>query len=101
MLTVFTDFVSSIFILEKLNIENNNHHKPAKVIAIISNNSTASGLKLNGKFKKIIIPELNTGQLLKLVREAFLVDARGINKVSGETFTAQELTDKIEEIINE
>ena len=28
---------------------------PAKVIAIISNNSTASGLKLNGKFKKIII----------------------------------------------
>ena len=53
------------------------------------------------KFKKVIIPELNTGQLLKLVREAFLVDARGINKVSGETFTAQELTDKIEEIINE
>ena len=28
---------------------------PAEVIAIISNNSTASGLKLNGKFKKIII----------------------------------------------
>ena len=28
---------------------------PAKVVAIISNNSTASGLKLNGKFKKIII----------------------------------------------
>ncbi len=28
---------------------------PAKIIAIISNNSTASGLKLNGKFKKIII----------------------------------------------
>ena len=53
------------------------------------------------KFKKIIIPELNTGQLLKLVREAFLVDARGINKVSGEPFTAQELTDKIEEKINE
>ena len=44
---------------------------------------------------------LNTGQLLKLVREAFLVDARGINKVSGEPFTAQELTDKIEAIINE
>ena len=28
---------------------------PAKVVAVISNNSTASGLKLNGKFKKIII----------------------------------------------
>ena len=53
------------------------------------------------QFKQIIIPELNTGQLLKLVREAFLIDARGINKVAGEPFTAQELTDKIEEIINE
>jgi 2-oxoglutarate ferredoxin oxidoreductase subunit alpha len=58
-------------------------------------------LEVISKFKKVIIPELNTGQLLKLVREAFLVDARGINKVSGETFTAQELTDKIEAIINE
>ena len=58
-------------------------------------------LEVISKFKQVIIPELNTGQLLKLVREAFLVDARGINKVSGETFTAQELTDKIEEIINE
>jgi 2-oxoglutarate ferredoxin oxidoreductase subunit alpha len=57
--------------------------------------------ELLSKFKQIIIPELNTGQLLKLVREAFLVDARGINKVAGEPFTAQELTDKIEEIINE
>ncbi len=58
-------------------------------------------LEVISKFKKVIIPELNTGQLLKLVREAFLVDARGINKVSGEPFTAQELTDKIEAIINE
>jgi 2-oxoglutarate ferredoxin oxidoreductase subunit alpha len=57
--------------------------------------------ELLSKFKQIIIPELNTGQLLKLVREAFLVDARGINKVAGEPFTAQELTDKIEEILNE
>jgi len=32
-----------------------NKNVPAKVIAIISNNPTASGLKLNGKFKKIII----------------------------------------------
>ena len=58
-------------------------------------------LEVISKFKKVIIPELNTGQLLKLVREAFLVDARGVNKVSGEPFTAQELTDKIEEKINE
>ena len=57
--------------------------------------------ELNAGNCELNFPELNTGQLLKLVREAFLVDARGINKVSGEPFTAQELTDKIEEKINE
>ena len=58
-------------------------------------------LEVISKFKQVIIPELNTGQLLKLIREAFLVDARGINKVAGEPFTAQELADKIEGVINE
>ena len=70
-------------------------------ILFISILSQTTHLKLYLNLKKVIIPELNTGQLLKLVREAFLVDARGINKVSGEPFTAQELTDKIEAIINE
>ena len=58
-------------------------------------------LEVLSKFKQIIIPELNTGQLLKLIREAFLIDAKGINKVAGVPFTAQELADKIEEMINE
>ena len=53
------------------------------------------------KFERIIIPELNTGQLIKLIRERFLIDAKGINKVAGEPFTAQELEEKIEEKINE
>ena len=52
-------------------------------------------------FERIIIPELNTGQLIKLIRERFLIDAKGINKVAGEPFTAQELAEKIEEKINE
>ena len=54
-----------------------------------------------GKYKKIIIPELNTGQLLKLIRERFLIDAIGINKVEGVPFTADELKEKIKEIIDE
>jgi len=58
-------------------------------------------LEIVSKYKKVIIPELNTGQLLKLIRENFLVDARGINKVAGVPFTAQELVDKIEGLINE
>ena len=68
---------------------------------MIFNSFPDNTLEVISKFKQVIIPELNSGQLLKLVREAFLVDARGINKVSGEPFTAQELTDKIEAIINE
>ena len=39
---------------------------PAKVIAIISNNSTALGLKLNGKFKKIIINNKLSKKNLKM-----------------------------------
>ena len=53
------------------------------------------------KYKKIIIPELNTGQLLKLIRERFLIDAVGINKVAGVPFTADELKEKIKEKIDE
>ena len=53
------------------------------------------------KYKKIIIPELNTGQLLKLIRERFLIDAVGINKVEGVPFTADELKEQIKEKIDE
>jgi 2-oxoglutarate ferredoxin oxidoreductase subunit alpha len=53
------------------------------------------------KYKKVIIPELNTGQLIKLVRERYLIDAIGINKVNAEPFTAQELAEGIEKKINE
>ena len=45
---------------------------PAKVIAIISNNSTAPGLKLNGKFQKIIINN-------KLSKKKFEIMDRNFN----------------------
>jgi 2-oxoglutarate/2-oxoacid ferredoxin oxidoreductase subunit alpha len=43
------------------------------------------------KFKKVIVPELNTGQLRLILRGKFLVDARGVNKVSGKPFLVEEL----------
>ena len=52
------------------------------------------------QFKNIIVPELNTGQLSKLLRARYLVDTVGINKVEGLPFTAQELEEKIESLIN-
>ncbi|HSL25138.1 MAG TPA: 2-oxoacid:acceptor oxidoreductase subunit alpha [Acidimicrobiia bacterium] len=42
-------------------------------------------------YPKVLIPELNTGQLLRLVRAEFLIDARGLNKVAGEPFKISEV----------
>ena len=45
----------------------------------------------------VFVPELNKGQLVKLLRAEFLVDAKPINKVQGTPFTAGELVDAIRE----
>ena len=42
-------------------------------------------------FKKVVVPELNAGQLLALIRSKYLVDAIGINKIKGSPFTVREL----------
>ena len=44
-----------------------------------------------GRYRKVLVPEMNLGQLSRLVRAEFLVDARSINKVEGTPFTAAEL----------
>jgi 2-oxoglutarate/2-oxoacid ferredoxin oxidoreductase subunit alpha len=43
------------------------------------------------RFKKILIPELNTGQLRFVIRSRFLVDAKGLNKVQGKPFLVEEI----------
>lgn len=50
-------------------------------------------------FKKILIPELNSGQLRQLIRSTFLMDAIGFNKVQGQPFHVFELEAKINEIL--
>jgi 2-oxoglutarate ferredoxin oxidoreductase subunit alpha len=45
--------------------------------------------------KHIFVPELNKGQLVKLLRAEYLVDARAINKVMGTPFTAGEVVDAV------
>ncbi|MDQ6838513.1 MAG: 2-oxoacid:acceptor oxidoreductase subunit alpha [Actinomycetota bacterium] len=44
-----------------------------------------------GRYPRILVPEMNLGQLVRLVRAEFLVDARGVNKVSGQPFRAGEI----------
>jgi 2-oxoglutarate ferredoxin oxidoreductase subunit alpha len=50
-------------------------------------------------FPQVLVPELNTGQLLSLVRDKFLVDAVGYNKVEGLPILAEELEAAILEVI--
>jgi 2-oxoglutarate ferredoxin oxidoreductase subunit alpha len=50
-------------------------------------------------YDKVLIPELNTGQLLKVIRAEFLLDVTGLNKVAGEPFKVSEITEKIMEMI--
>jgi 2-oxoglutarate ferredoxin oxidoreductase subunit alpha len=52
-------------------------------------------------FDKILIPELNTGQLSRLIREKFLVPALQFNKVQGMPFTVSELKEKIIATLNQ
>ena len=43
------------------------------------------------RYRRIVVPEMNTGQLSWMRRAQFLVDARGYNRVRGLPFTTQEL----------
>src|SRR5205807_3182511 len=51
------------------------------------------------RYKKVLVPELNSGQLRMLLRAQFLVDAVGLNKVQGRPFLVGEIETKIEEML--
>ena len=50
-------------------------------------------------FDKVIVPEMNTGQLKTVLRDQYLVDAKPVNKVSGQPFTIAEIEAAIEEAL--
>lgn len=56
---------------------------------------------LLSRFKSIIIPEVNTGQLLKVIRAEYLVDAKGLNQVRGTPIAAKDITSFAREIVEE
>jgi 2-oxoglutarate ferredoxin oxidoreductase subunit alpha len=51
-------------------------------------------------YKKVIIPELNNGQLIKIIRDQFLIDAVGYNKIKGVPMSKSELVEAIKELIS-
>ena len=50
-------------------------------------------------FEKVLIPEMNLGQLALLVRGKYLVDAEKLNKVTGRPFLIREIEQKINEMV--
>jgi 2-oxoglutarate ferredoxin oxidoreductase subunit alpha len=51
------------------------------------------------RYRKVLVPELNMGQLLWVLRAKYLVDAVGLNKIQGRPFKQNELEQKIEEML--
>jgi 2-oxoglutarate/2-oxoacid ferredoxin oxidoreductase subunit alpha len=52
------------------------------------------------RFPKVLVPELNTGQLLSIIRSEFVVDALGYNKVEGLPILAEEMEQAILEALS-
>ena len=50
-------------------------------------------------FEHVLIPELNNGQLIKIIRDQYLVDAKGYNKIMGVPFTKHELIEEIRKML--
>jgi 2-oxoglutarate ferredoxin oxidoreductase subunit alpha len=50
------------------------------------------------RYKKVVVPEMNMGQLVWLLRAKYLVDAEGFNKIQGKPFKQSEIEAKIEEV---
>jgi len=51
------------------------------------------------RFKKVIIPELNLGQMASLIKSKFLIDVIQFNKVQGQPFKVAEIENKIIEVL--
>ena len=54
-----------------------------------------------GRFDKVLVPELNMGQLSLMLRAKFLVDVQSLAKVQGDPFREYEVMDKVNEMLGE
>ena len=50
-------------------------------------------------YDRVLVPEMNLGQLLQLIRARYLVDAVGYNRVTGKPFRASEIADAVEAVL--
>ena len=50
-------------------------------------------------YETVLIPEINNGQLIKIIRDKYLVDAKGYNKIMGVPITKAELIEAIQKYL--
>ena len=50
-------------------------------------------------FETVVIPEINNGQLIKIIRDKYFVDAKGYNKIMGVPISKQELVTAVEQYL--
>ncbi len=55
--------------------------------------------ELLNNYDKVLIPEMNSGQLLQLIRAKYLVPATGLSKVQGQPFTTVEIKEKMLQLL--
>ena len=53
------------------------------------------------RYDKVLVPEMNMGQLVLVLRAKYLVDAQGYNKIQGKPFKTSEIERKIEQILGQ
>ncbi len=51
------------------------------------------------RFKQVLVPELNLGQLVRLLRAEYLVDAVGMNKIQGRPFKISEIVTRVNRLL--
>jgi 2-oxoglutarate ferredoxin oxidoreductase subunit alpha len=56
--------------------------------------------QLLGRYRKVMVPEMNLGQLVWVLRAKYLVDAQGLNKVQGKPFKQSEIESAIESALS-
>ena len=55
--------------------------------------------KILNRFKHVLIPEINLGQLIKIIRAEYLVDAKGLNVVKGKPIRNASIIEKVNEML--
>jgi len=55
--------------------------------------------KILNNFEHVLIPEINNGQLIKIIRDVYFVDAKGYNKIMGIPITKGELIEEIKKML--